>query len=172
MFLLLDLKTVSSVCLLHTEHVYRDSLVVVVRYGHFALGITEILYNWATECHDLPIIQTTMEHIRNQLSSWFDTRRDSRLRWNSILVPSASQKPSRMWIVTKFCVRMRSSLRLFQQREQTLWISEHGYVPATVGSFTVYLVLMQQQLSSHANRTPVNSLSHASRLEAISRHIH
>ncbi|XP_019092141.1 PREDICTED: uncharacterized protein LOC104747971 [Camelina sativa] len=63
----------------------------LVRYGHFALGITEILYNWANECHDLPIVQT-VEHIRNQLSSWVDTRRDSSLRWNSILVPSAEKR--------------------------------------------------------------------------------
>ncbi|XP_010501714.1 PREDICTED: uncharacterized protein LOC104778986 [Camelina sativa] len=63
----------------------------LVRYGHFALGITEILYNWAIQCHDLPIIQT-VEHIRNQLSSWFDARRDLSLRWNSILVPSADKR--------------------------------------------------------------------------------
>ncbi|KAI4310883.1 hypothetical protein MLD38_035829 [Melastoma candidum] len=39
-----------------------------VRYGHFTLGITEQLYSWAHECHELPIVQM-MEHIRQQLVS-------------------------------------------------------------------------------------------------------
>ncbi|KAJ6422384.1 hypothetical protein OIU84_027359 [Salix udensis] len=37
-----------------------------MRYGHFTLGVTELLYNWALECHELPIVQMT-EHIRHQL---------------------------------------------------------------------------------------------------------
>lgn len=92
-----------------------------VRYNHFTLAITKILYNWAMECHDLPIVQT-MEHIRNQISSWFDTRRDVSLRWNSILVPSAKKRIAEAIserIVTKFCVRTRSNLRFFRLREQT-----------------------------------------------------
>ncbi|GMY23069.1 hypothetical protein FCV25MIE_18310 [Fagus crenata] len=51
-----------------------------VRYGHFTLGVTELLYNWALECHELPIVQM-MEHTRHQLTIW----------WTSILVPSAEK---------------------------------------------------------------------------------
>lgn len=64
-----------------------------VRYGHFTLSVTELLYNWALECHELPIIQM-MEHIRQQLFTWFDERRAMGMRWNSILVPSAEKKIS------------------------------------------------------------------------------
>lgn len=62
-----------------------------VRYGHFTLGITELLYNWALECHELPIVQM-MEHIRYQLTSWYDDRRDMGMRLTSILVPSAEKR--------------------------------------------------------------------------------
>ncbi|XP_030505667.2 uncharacterized protein LOC115720643 [Cannabis sativa] len=62
-----------------------------VRYGHFTLGVTELLYNWAQECHELPIVQM-MEHVRQQLTSWFDERRDMGLRMTSILVPSAEKR--------------------------------------------------------------------------------
>lgn len=62
-----------------------------VRYGHFTLGVTELLYNWALECHELPIVQM-MEHIRHQLSSWFNDRRDMGMRLTSILVPSAEKR--------------------------------------------------------------------------------
>ncbi|KAH7571404.1 hypothetical protein JRO89_XS04G0043800 [Xanthoceras sorbifolium] len=34
-----------------------------VRYGHFTLGVTELLYNWALECHELPIVQMILEAI-------------------------------------------------------------------------------------------------------------
>ncbi|KNA17545.1 hypothetical protein SOVF_079040 [Spinacia oleracea] len=64
-----------------------------VRYGHFTLSITELLYNWALECHELPIVQM-MEHIRHQLITWFDERRATGVRLNSILVPSAEKKIS------------------------------------------------------------------------------
>ncbi|KAF0898495.1 hypothetical protein E2562_008096 [Oryza meyeriana var. granulata] len=40
-----------------------------IRYGHCNLGITEILYNWAMECHEFPIVQT-VEHIKHQLTCW------------------------------------------------------------------------------------------------------
>ncbi|KAL6983168.1 hypothetical protein U1Q18_052604 [Sarracenia purpurea var. burkii] len=62
-----------------------------VRYGHFTLGVTEMLYNWALECHELPIVQM-MEHIRHQMSSWFTERRNLGMRWTSILVPSAEKR--------------------------------------------------------------------------------
>lgn len=62
-----------------------------VRYGHFSLGVTELLYKWALECHELPIVQM-MEHIRLQLTSWFDERRNMGMRWTSILVPSAEKR--------------------------------------------------------------------------------
>ncbi|KAJ1701981.1 hypothetical protein LUZ63_001760 [Rhynchospora breviuscula] len=61
-----------------------------VRYGHFSLGITEILYNWALECHELPVVQM-MEHIRHQLASWFIERQNMAMSWGSILVPSAEK---------------------------------------------------------------------------------
>uniref|UniRef100_A0A5B6YKI6 Putative MuDR family transposase isoform 1 n=1 Tax=Davidia involucrata TaxID=16924 RepID=A0A5B6YKI6_DAVIN len=61
-----------------------------VRYGHFTLGVTELLYNWALECHELPVIQM-MEHIRHQLTSWFNDRRNMGMRWTSIIVPSAEK---------------------------------------------------------------------------------
>ncbi|KAL8125142.1 hypothetical protein AgCh_012716 [Apium graveolens] len=61
-----------------------------VRYGHFTLGVTELLYNWALEGHELPIVQM-MEHIRHQLTSWFNDRRAMSMRWNSVLVPSAEK---------------------------------------------------------------------------------
>ncbi|KAF5942121.1 hypothetical protein HYC85_019763, partial [Camellia sinensis] len=64
-----------------------------VRYGHFTLGVTEVLYNWALECHELPIVQM-MEHIRNQMISWFTERRNISMRWTSILVPSAEKRIS------------------------------------------------------------------------------
>ncbi|CAI0374193.1 unnamed protein product [Linum tenue] len=62
-----------------------------MRYGHFALGVTELLYNWALECHEVPIVQM-MEHIREQLNLWFDSRRDLAMSYNSVLVPSAEKK--------------------------------------------------------------------------------
>ncbi|XP_011007163.1 PREDICTED: uncharacterized protein LOC105112936 isoform X2 [Populus euphratica] len=61
------------------------------RFGHFTLGVTELLYNWALECHELPIVQM-MEHIRLQLTSWFNNRREIGMSWTSILVPSAEQR--------------------------------------------------------------------------------
>lgn len=64
-----------------------------VRYGHFNLGATELLYNWALEGHELPIVQL-MEHICDQLKSWFNERRNMGMGWNSILVPSAEKKIS------------------------------------------------------------------------------
>ncbi|KAK9145978.1 hypothetical protein Sjap_005881 [Stephania japonica] len=64
-----------------------------VRYGHFTLGITELLYNWALEGHELPIVQM-MEHIRHQLTFWFNERRNMSMGWNSILVPSAEKRIS------------------------------------------------------------------------------
>lgn len=64
-----------------------------VRYDHFTVSITELLYNWALECHELPIVQM-MEHIRRQLVTWFDERRTLGMAWNSILVPSAEKKIS------------------------------------------------------------------------------
>ncbi|KAL0360072.1 UNVERIFIED_CONTAM: hypothetical protein Sradi_3691700 [Sesamum radiatum] len=62
-----------------------------VRYGHFTLTVTELLYNWALECHELPIVQM-MEHIRHQLTSWFNDRRNMGMRLTSILVPSAEKR--------------------------------------------------------------------------------
>lgn len=62
-----------------------------VRYGHFTLGVTELLYNWALEGHEIPIVQM-MEHIRHQLMSWFNDRRAMSMRWNSVLVPSAEKR--------------------------------------------------------------------------------
>ncbi|XP_027932296.1 uncharacterized protein LOC114188018 [Vigna unguiculata] len=62
-----------------------------VRYGHFTLGVTELLYNWALECHELPIVQM-MEHIRQQMVSWFSDRQDMGMRCTSILVPSAEKR--------------------------------------------------------------------------------
>ncbi|KAK6914260.1 Transposase, MuDR, plant [Dillenia turbinata] len=61
-----------------------------VRYGHFSLGITELLYKWALDGHELPIVQM-MEHIRYQLTSWFNERRAMGMGWNSILVPTAEK---------------------------------------------------------------------------------
>ncbi|CAA6673278.1 unnamed protein product [Spirodela intermedia] len=62
-----------------------------VRYGHFTLGITELLYNWALEGHELPIVQM-MENIRVQLTKWFDERRNLGMSWaSSYLVPSAEK---------------------------------------------------------------------------------
>ncbi|GMY14094.1 hypothetical protein FCV25MIE_09333 [Fagus crenata] len=62
-----------------------------VRYGHFTLGVTELLYNWALECHELPVVQM-MEHIRHQLTIWFHERQDMGMRWTTILVPSAEKR--------------------------------------------------------------------------------
>ncbi|KAL6838651.1 hypothetical protein ACP4OV_031365 [Aristida adscensionis] len=61
-----------------------------LRYGHFSLGITEILYNWALECHELPIVQT-IEHIRHQLTCWFSERHNLAQSYNSVLVPTAEK---------------------------------------------------------------------------------
>ncbi|KAK4792168.1 hypothetical protein SAY86_022603 [Trapa natans] len=61
------------------------------RYGHFNLGITEILYQWALDCHELPILQM-MEHIRHQLTAWSYHRREMSMRWTNILVPSAEKR--------------------------------------------------------------------------------
>ncbi|CAN6864664.1 unnamed protein product [Brassica oleracea] len=76
---------------LFPPHLWAVAYFQGVRYGHFGLGITEVLYNWALECHELPITQM-MEHIRHQISSWFEARRDMSMRWNSILVPSAERR--------------------------------------------------------------------------------
>ncbi|GJZ12982.1 putative transcription factor WRKY family protein [Tanacetum coccineum] len=62
-----------------------------VRYGHFTLGVTELLYNWAQEGHELPIVQL-MENIRHQLSTWFENRQNMGMIWNSIVVPSAEKR--------------------------------------------------------------------------------
>jgi hypothetical protein len=61
-----------------------------MRYGHFNIGITEILYNWALECHELPIVQT-IEYIRHQLTCWFSERHKLALSYKSVLVPSAEK---------------------------------------------------------------------------------
>ncbi|XP_008802419.2 uncharacterized protein LOC103716264 [Phoenix dactylifera] len=61
-----------------------------VRYGHFTLGITEILYTWALDGHELPIVQM-MEHIRHQLTAWFNDRRNMGMSCSSVLVPSAEK---------------------------------------------------------------------------------
>ncbi|KAJ0967547.1 hypothetical protein J5N97_024464 [Dioscorea zingiberensis] len=76
-------------------HRYPPSLWAVayfegVRYGHFTLGVTELLYNWALEGHELPIVQM-MEHIRHHLTAWFDERRNMGMSWTSVLVPSAEK---------------------------------------------------------------------------------
>ncbi|CAH9083793.1 unnamed protein product [Cuscuta epithymum] len=62
-----------------------------VRYSHFSLGVTEVLYNWVQVCHELPIVQM-MEHIRQEMVSWFGERRNKGMRWTSILVPSAEKR--------------------------------------------------------------------------------
>ncbi|KAK2976106.1 hypothetical protein RJ640_009538 [Escallonia rubra] len=62
-----------------------------VRYGHFTLGVTELLYNWALEGHELPIVQM-MEHIRHQLTAWFNERRNVGMSLSSVLVPSAEKR--------------------------------------------------------------------------------
>lgn len=62
-----------------------------VRYGHFTLNVTELLYNWALECHELPVVQM-MEHIRRQLVTWFEERCNIGMRLHSVLVPSAEKK--------------------------------------------------------------------------------
>ncbi|KAJ4955572.1 hypothetical protein NE237_012355 [Protea cynaroides] len=62
-----------------------------VRYGHFTLAVTELLYNWALEGHELPIVQM-MEYIRHQLVSWFSDRCNRGMGWTSILVPSAEKR--------------------------------------------------------------------------------
>lgn len=64
-----------------------------VRYGHFVVGVAKLLYNWALECHELPVVQM-MEHIRDQMSSWFSDRRNTGMRLTSILLPSAEKKIS------------------------------------------------------------------------------
>lgn len=61
-----------------------------IRYGHFTLGITELLYHWALEGHELPIVQL-MEHIREQLTVWFHERRNIGMSLGSVLVPSAEK---------------------------------------------------------------------------------
>ncbi|XP_077250785.1 uncharacterized protein LOC143890112 [Tasmannia lanceolata] len=60
------------------------------RFGHFTLRVTELLYNWALEGHELPMVQM-IEHIRLQLTTWFRDRRNIGLAWTSTLVPSAEK---------------------------------------------------------------------------------
>ncbi|GMG99891.1 hypothetical protein Nepgr_001731 [Nepenthes gracilis] len=74
-------------------HLWAVAYFEGVRYGHFTLGVTELLYDWALGCHELPIIQL-MEHIRCQLTVWFHERCNMNMRWNSILVPSAEKRLS------------------------------------------------------------------------------
>ncbi|KAK3000646.1 hypothetical protein RJ639_020643 [Escallonia herrerae] len=62
-----------------------------VRYGHFTLAVTELLYNWVLEGHELPIVQM-MEHIRHQLTAWFNERRNVGMSLSSVLVPSAEKR--------------------------------------------------------------------------------
>ncbi|KAF5208312.1 Mudr family transposase [Thalictrum thalictroides] len=64
-----------------------------VRYGHFTLGVTELLYNWTIEGHELPIVQL-LEHIRQEMTSWFRHRHNLSMSWTSILVPSAEKRIS------------------------------------------------------------------------------
>lgn len=76
---------------LFPPHLWAVAYFKGVRYGHFTLGVTEILYNWALECHELPIVQA-VEHIRCQWASWFSDRLNIGMRWNSIIVPSAEKR--------------------------------------------------------------------------------
>ncbi|XP_061363364.1 uncharacterized protein LOC133306966 [Gastrolobium bilobum] len=76
---------------LFPPHLWAVAYFDGVRYGHFTLGVTELLYNWALECHELPIVQM-MEHIRQQMAIWFNDRQDMGMRWTSILVPSAEKR--------------------------------------------------------------------------------
>ncbi|XP_068662976.1 uncharacterized protein [Aristolochia californica] len=71
-------------------HLWAIAYFEGVRYGHFSLRVTELLYNWALENHELPIVQM-MEHIRHQLTSWFNERRNTGMSWTSTLVPSAEK---------------------------------------------------------------------------------
>lgn len=64
-----------------------------VRYGHFTLGVTELLYKWALDGHELPIVQM-MEHVRQQLTTWFHERRSIAMSWTTLLVPSAERRIS------------------------------------------------------------------------------
>ncbi|KAL1533815.1 hypothetical protein AAHA92_33652 [Salvia divinorum] len=64
-----------------------------VRYSHFTLNFTELLYSWALECHELPIVQM-MEHIRHQMTSWFNQHLNVAMQLTSILVPSAEKRIS------------------------------------------------------------------------------
>ncbi|KAJ6794005.1 uncharacterized protein M6B38_271565 [Iris pallida] len=61
-----------------------------VRYGHFTMGVAELLCSWALEGHELPIVQM-MEHIREQLTGWFHERRSIGMSMQSVLVPSAEK---------------------------------------------------------------------------------
>ncbi|XP_078429314.1 uncharacterized protein LOC144701376 [Wolffia australiana] len=62
------------------------------RRGHTALAITELLYAWALEGHELPVVQL-MERIRSRLADWFEERRGLGIAWagSSYLVPSAEK---------------------------------------------------------------------------------
>ncbi|GAA0152058.1 hypothetical protein LIER_10634 [Lithospermum erythrorhizon] len=64
-----------------------------VRYSHFTPGVTELLFTWALECHELPIVQM-MEHIRHQMTSWFNDRRNMSMSLASILMPCAEKRIS------------------------------------------------------------------------------
>lgn len=61
------------------------------RFGHLTANVAEYLSTWMAEASALPIIQM-MEHIRRQLMTWFNERREASMQWTSILVPSAERR--------------------------------------------------------------------------------
>lgn len=87
---MMEIQDVSSWFHLYPANLWAVAYFEGVRYGHFTLGITELLYNWALEGHELPIVQM-MEHIREQLATWFESRRNIGMSWTSVLVPSAEK---------------------------------------------------------------------------------
>ncbi|KAK8957947.1 hypothetical protein KSP39_PZI000184 [Platanthera zijinensis] len=63
------------------------------RLGHLTANIAESLSSWLIEASGLPINQM-MECIRRQLMTWFNERRETSMRWSTVLVPSAEQRVS------------------------------------------------------------------------------
>ncbi|KAI3951336.1 hypothetical protein MKW92_031034 [Papaver armeniacum] len=61
------------------------------RLGKLTANIVESLNSWITEASGLPIIQM-MECIRRKLMTWFNERRETSMRWTTILVPSAERR--------------------------------------------------------------------------------
>ncbi|KAL5702030.1 hypothetical protein ACHQM5_027299 [Ranunculus cassubicifolius] len=89
------------------------------RFGQLTANIVEGLSSFIVEASGFPIVQM-IEHIRRQLMTWFNERREVSMSWNSILVPFAEKHVSMALEHAKGCQVLRANEAEFEV------ISEQG----------------------------------------------